>query len=546
MNIIESIQDSFNQFITKQFDNESAAQKMDFSLNTDPQKSEFGDINCNVALMLAKPLGKAPRDIAQEIIKNFSHPLVEKVELAGPGFLNFYLKLKAFQQLAHNLLEQKDEFFKIKKPITRYNVEFVSANPTGPLHIGHGRGGIIGDVLSNILAFIGYDICREHYINDAGSQIQKLGKSLKIRCQQELGQKIELPEDGYQGEYLKDVAQACIKKHGDTVIEKNDKLFSEFAYTNLLALLKKTVDDYNINFDVWFSEKTLHPDKVSAALQTLTNNGYTYQKEGALWFKSTEFGDDKDRVLKKKDGQYTYAAADAAYLLDKAARGFNYLIIVLGQDHHSYPKRLDGIRQALGLNDVKLECILYQLVSIKEGGEQLKLSKRAGRIVGLADITQIVGADIARFFYLNRKADAHLDFDLDLALSKTDENPIYYLQYAYVRTCSILKKSEEHKDLQSISAEDTKYVTREEAHLIKKMVELKTLLHNISHNYQVHLVAYYLLDLAHTFHNYYHHNRVIEPKTVDQSRGRLVLVTLVKEMFDRCLQLMGLSRPEKM
>jgi len=546
MNVVESIQDSFSQFISKQFGDASYAQKMDFALNTDAQKSEFGDINCNIALILAKPLGKAPRDIAQEIIKNFSHPLVEKLELAGPGFLNFYLKLKAFQKLASSLFTQKDNFFKSAQSGIKYNVEFVSANPTGPLHIGHGRGGIIGDVLSNVLAFTGYDVCKEHYINDAGTQIQKLGQSLKIRCQQELGQKVELPEDGYHGEYLKELAQACIKEHGNSVIEKDDELFSQFAYTNLLALLKKTVGDYNISFDVWFSEKTLHPEKVVAAIKQLTDKGYTYEKDGALWFKSTEFGDDKDRVLKKTDGNYTYIAVDAAYLLDKAARGFNYLILVLGQDHHSFPKRLEGIRQALGLKDITLKCILYQLVSIKEGGAQVKLSKRAGRIVNLADITETVGADIARFFYLNRKADAHLDFDLDLALSKTDENPVYYLQYAYVRTCSILKKADEHKKLKTINADDTQHLTRQEALLIKKMVELKTLLNSIAKNYQVHLVAYYLLDLAHTFHNYYHHNRVIEPKTIDQSRGRLVLVVLVKQMFDRCLQLMGVSRPEKM
>jgi len=546
MNALETLKNSFSKFLISHFENQPAIKKMDFELNTDQQKADFGDVNCNIALLLSKPLGKSPRGIAQEIIDNFKNPAVKKIEAAGPGFLNFYLNLEVFQQFAQELFTKKDSFFKLKNPKTNYNVEFVSANPTGPLHLGHGRGGIIGDVLSNVISFLGYKVCREHYTNDAGAQMIKLGNSFKIRCEQIIGKDVEIPENGYHGEYLKELAKECIKEHGQEVINKPSEFFIEYSYKHQLKNLKQTVGGYNISFDMWFSEKTLHPDKVKEALERLKKNGYLYTKDDALWFKSTEFGDDKDRVVKKADGDYTYAAADAAYMLDKAERGFNYLIIVLGQDHHSYPKRLEGIRQALGLNDLTLECILYQIVSIKEGGQKMKLSKRAGRIVGLADITETVGVDIARFFYLNRKADAHLDFDMDLALSKTDENPVYYLQYAYVRTNSILKKAEEHSDLKEITAEDAKHLTDGEVLLIKKMVELKTLLENISHNYQVHLIAYYLLDLAHSFHNYYHHNRVIEPTTVEQSRGRLLLTTLVKEQFERCLQLMGVSRPEKM
>jgi arginyl-tRNA synthetase len=546
MNVIETLKNSFSSFLTETFKAPEQITRMDFVINTDPQKKEFGDINCNIALLLAKPLAKAPREIAQTIIEKFQNASVEKIEMAGPGFLNFHLTLEAFQNLAQELFTEKNSFFKVANPSEKYNIEFVSANPTGPLHLGHGRGGIIGDVLANILHFIGYTTTREHYINDAGAQMIKLGNSLKIRCQQKLGQEVEIPEDGYKGEYLKELAAQCIKEHGKTVLENNDQFFIDYGYTHLLAQLKNTVNSYNINFDVWFSEKTLHPEKIEQAITTLEKNGYLYKKEDALWFKSTEFGDDKDRVLQKADGEYTYAAADAAYLLDKAGRGFNHLIIVLGQDHHSYPKRLNGIRQALGLDTVKLDCILYQLVSIKEGGQQLKLSKRAGRIVGLLDIIETVGTDVARFFYLNRKADAHLDFDLELALSKTDENPVYYLQYAYVRTNSILQKAAEHKEFANITADDAQHLTTGEALLLKKITELKTLLESISQNYQVHLVAYYLLDLAHCFHNYYHHNRVIEPATVEQSRGRLLLTQLVQEQFDRCLQLMGITRPESM
>ena len=538
MNSIEKLQNTFAEFIVSHFKEDAAVRRMDFSLNTDPQKADFGDINTNIALLLSKPLQKNPREVAQEIVDNFQNDMIKKIEIAGPGFINFFLTDQAFKDLAEDLCEERDDFFKAENPDTNYNVEFISANPTGPLHIGHGRGGIIGDVLSNVLNFLGYNTTREHYINDAGAQMQKLGNSLKIRCQQELGEAVELSEDAYQGEYLKGVAQECIKEHGNEVVQKDDQFFIDYGYAKMLQQLKDTVNGYNIDFDVWFSERTLHPKKVEAALKALQDNGYIFEQEGALWFKSTEFGDDKDRVLKKADGDYTYAAADAAYILDKASRGAQTVIIVLGQDHHSYPKRLDGMRQALGLTDVKLDCILYQLVSIKEDGEAMKLSKRAGRIVGLTDIIETVGTDIARFFYLNRKADAHLDFDLKLALSQTEENPVYYLQYAYVRTKSILEKAHEHKEFHHITSKDAEHLTSGEWLIIKKIIELKSLLNNISQNYQVHLIAYYLLDLAHSFHNYYHHNRVIEPKTVEQSRGRLLLTELVKEQFERCLKLM--------
>lgn len=547
MNAIESLKQSFCQFLMSHFSlTPEQRRDVDFVINTDPQKAQFGDINCTVALQLAKQLHKTPREIAQEIVNNFKHPFIKKIEIAGPGFLNFYLALDIFKVLAQELFDQKDTFFKAEQPTIHYNIEFVSANPTGPLHLGHGRGGIIGDTLTRVLKFLGYQVCAEHYINDAGAQMQKLGNSLKIRCQQELGQSIQLPEDAYHGQYLKDLAAQCVNEYGTTVLEQPDTFFIEYGYQHLLTLLKQTLHEYGIEFDVWFSEKTLHAIKIKEALELLQKNGYLYNADGAVWFRSTYFGDDKDRVLKKADGEYTYAAADAAYLLAKAERGFNHIIIVLGQDHHSYPKRLEGIRKALDLDNVKLECIIYQLVSIKEGDQYLKLSKRAGRIIGLSDVTQTVGKDIARFFYLNRKADAHLDFDMDLALSKTDENPVYYLQYAYVRTKSILEKAQEHPGLEGITADDAQYLTDGEVLMLKKIIELKTLLATIATNHQVHLIAYYLLEVAHIFHNYYHHNRVIEPETVGQSRGRLLLTALVKEQFERCLDLMGVSKPETM
>lgn len=544
MNTIQNLEQKFFTFLgtlgVKELPN------IDFKLNTDDQKQQFGDISSNASLMLAKLLDSNPRALAQELADRFSDPNIKKIEIAGPGFLNIFLTEDAFKNVAQELFTEKDHYFEHENPHDIFNLEFVSANPTGPLHLGHGRGGIIGDVLGNIVSFIGYKSTKEHYINDAGAQMTKLGNSLKIRCQQEAGQNIELPEDAYHGEYLKELAEQCVKEHGKDVVDKDDTFFIDYGYTHQLEKLKKTTSDYGITFDNWFSERTLHPDGIEKALERLDKAGKTYEKDGALWFKATDYGDDKDRVLKKADGSYTYAAADAAYMLDKANRGFTTLVIVLGQDHDSYPKRLNGIRQALGLHDLNLDCIIYQLVSMKKDGQAVRMSKRSGAIINLQDVIDEVGSDVARFFYLNRKADAHLEFDLDLALKKTDENPVYYLQYAYVRTLSILKKAAEIPELKDVSKTDAQYLTETENLLIKKMAALQELLEDISHNYQVHLLTYYLLELAHLFHNYYHHNRVIEPKDIHQSRARLFLTILVKDTFERCLKLIGVSRPDKM
>jgi arginyl-tRNA synthetase len=545
MSLIHDLKHHFFSYVSKTFSLETLPH-IEFSLNCDPDKQQFGDMISNAAMILAKPLSTNPRTLAQTIATGFTHPALQKIEVAGPGFLNFYFTHDAFKELAQDLFINKDSYFQLDEPHGIWNIEFVSANPTGPLHLGHGRGGIIGDVLGNVMRFLNFKITKEHYINDAGSQMQKLGMSLKIRCQQACGQSIELPEESYKGEYLVALAQECIKEHGVNVLTQPDSFFVEYGYTHMLALLKKTLAAYGITFDVWFSEKILHNQAIEDALAQLATTGTTYEQGGALWFRSTTFGDDKDRVLRKADGSYTYVAADAAYLLNKAQRGFNKLILVLGQDHHSYPRRLEGIRQALGLTDVTLDCILYQLVSLKEDGQHLRMSKRAGRIIGLNDVIEEVGSDVARFFYLNRKADAHLEFDIDLALKKTDENPVYYLQYAFVRTQAILERTKEHPELLSINAEDVEGLSTEEFLLLKKIASLKELLIDISGNYQVHLLTYYLLDLANIFHNYYHHNRVLEPESVAQSRARLLLIILVRDTFDRCLKLIGISRPDKM
>lgn len=571
MNIIEKIQKSFLDHISKKYDVSSEIlSQVTMALNVDPDKESFGDLTTNVALVLSKILKKSPRDIAQEIVKDFKNEFIEKIEIAGPGFINFTLSLNCFEKILNELLELEDQFFKLDENCskTHYSVEFVSANPTGPLHLGHGRGGIIGDVLGNILKFLGYKVTKEFYINDAGVQIKKLGLSFKIRCQQllEPEKNIELPEDGYHGEYLIDLAKKFIAEAGQrpapipsnknitvnqeilkNLSEEIDEFLAEYAKNALLQRVRNTLEKYGINFDVWFSEKSLYQDNaVDKAIQILKDKGFTYESEGALWFSSTKFGDDKDRVLKKNNGEYTYVASDAAYMQNKISRGAEHLIIVLGQDHHSYVVRLKALMSAFGYNPDQIDIILYQLVTLKESGELVRMSKRAGKIVSLEDVIDTVGTDVARFFYLHRKADAHLDFDIDLALKHTDENPVYYAQYAYVRTGSILEKAKEHPELENLTNADLQGLTLSEKFLIKKIISLKELLKNISVNYQTHLLTYYLLELCQLFHKYYGENRVIDLENISQSRARLILISILRKTFVTCFNLLEINKPERM
>lgn len=548
MNILHSLKHAFIDHCTTLFNlDPTLSQQISFTLNTDESKAAFGDLSSNAAMMIAKAQQQIPRTVAQKIVDSFTHEHIARIEIAGPGFLNLFLTPQAFTILACALAQEKEDFFKLPAhtPRKKFSLEFVSANPTGPLHLGHGRGGIIGDVLGTLLNFIGHSATKEFYINDAGSQIAKLGSCLKIRCQQALGMDVQLPEDGYAGEYLIETARTCVEQYGEAVLSQDDAFFQEYGKTTMLAMIKETLINYGIHYDVWFSELTLHQGDVVRTLEKLKERKMLYEQDGALWFTSTAFGDDKDRVMRKSDGEYTYVAADSAYLQNKADRGFDHLIMVLGQDHHSYVVRLEGLRQALGLRP-PLDIILYQLVSLKEGDEQIRMSKRTGRIVSLADVINTVGPDVARFFYLNKKADAQLEFDVSLALKKTEENPVYYIQYAYVRTNSILTKAANEPALTNITAADAAHMAESERMLLKKIASLQHLLETISTNYQTHALTYYTTELAQAFHSYYAKNRAIDPTNITQSRGRLLLITLVRNTLGTCLHLLGISKPESM
>ncbi len=549
MNVIETIEQQLYQTLINLFDaSPELIKRSQLTINTDAHKQQFGDLSSNAALIIAKERDLNPRKVAAQIKESLSHHFIDRLEIAGPGFLNIFLSAEAFLSLAITMYEQGAHFFAASSaPKESYCIEFVSANPTGPLHIGHGRGGIIGDVLAHILSFCGNSVTKEYYINDAGSQMKKLGTSFKIRCLQALGKEEELPEDSYQGGYLVTLAQECVNEYGTELETKPDEFFIQYAHEHLLQRIKEVLTRYGIIYDVWFSEQVLHnTGAIEAAIDQLAANNHLYEKEGALWFKSAELGDDKDRVIRKASGELTYLAADVAYTQDKVARGFDHLIYILGQDHHGYVARLKAVMAALGYDPARLQVILYQLVTVKESGQALRLSKRAGRIVTLDDIIATVGRDVARFFYLHKKADAHLDFDLELALKHTDENPVYYIQYAYVRTKSIREKAQQFEEFHQITTTDLTSIGEPERLLLKKMASLKELLHTIERNFQTHLLAYYTIELAQTFHSYYSHNKVIDTQNVPTSRARLALVELVGSTLKTTFDLLGISAPDKM
>lgn len=516
--------------------------------NISEQRLNFGDLSTNCALILAPVVQLPPREVAAIIqTKLTNDKSIASISIAGPGFLNITLTPECYTQLAHQSYTAIAQLVKPSTKVESCNVEYVSANPTGPLHFGHGRGGIIGNTLARVLQFAGVTTTAEFYINDAGRQILKLGESLRIRYAQWCGQVVELPEDGYHGEYLQDIAKELYDQHGTSLEGKSDEYFAQYAQTLLLERITQTLEGYGVSFDVWFSEKTLHESgAIDEAIDTLRERGHVYEHDDALWFRSTSFGDDKDRVLKRSNGSWTYVAADIAYLLNKLNRGFKKLVMVLGQDHHSYVVRLHAVLQAFGYDKSVLDIILYQLVTIKNEGELVRLSKRSGNIVALDDVVEAVGKDCARFFYLNRKPDAHLDFDIGLALKQTDENPVYYIQYALVRCKSIIRNALENSAFNNINPADMTEFTEYERLLLRKIASLKNTLETVINSYQTHLISYYTIELAQLLHRYYSTHRVIDAENIAISRHRLAVISCMENALELCLELLGLSLPESM
>ena len=515
-----------------------------------PPEKQFGDFATNFAMQSARVFHKNPRQIAQEIASRLEGDWLDHTQVAGPGFLNFYLKANVLYDSFAKILAAGETYGQLpKKDAGRIQVEYVSANPTGPLHVGHGRGAAAGSALVNLLRAAGYDVESEYYINDAGNQMNILAASVNARDLELLGKEVTFPENGYHGADIVDTAKRIIEKDGDKYLALSEEerldLFKDLAYREKLALLKEDLAAFHVTFDHWFSERTLHPDAIRAAVEKLKANGKIYEKDGALWLKSTEYGDDKDRVVIRDNGVPTYLAADIAYHDNKYARGFERLINIWGADHHGYVCRVKAAMSALGHDAEKLTVLLLQMVALYRDGELVKMSKRTGQSVTLNELMEEVGTDAARYFFLMRSLDSQLDFDLDLAKKKSNDNPVYYIQYAHARIMSIFRQAEEAGLALSEKPALSLLTDASEVELIKKIEEYPEEIDRAASDYAPQRIARYAYDIAALFHSFYNKCRIMgtEPKLAE---ARLALVTVTAHVIRHALGILGVSAPDHM
>lgn len=519
-----------------------------------PKEKAHGDYSTNMAMQLARVAKKAPRAIAEAIVENFDKTKVsiEKMEIAGPGFINFYMNNSYLTELIPVILEAGTSYGETNIGNgQKIQVEFVSANPTGTLHLGHARGAAVGDSLCNILDKAGYDVSREYYINDAGNQINNLALSVDARYFQALGHDKPMPEDGYHGEDIIGIGKELAEAYGDKYVnmEESERLafFREYGLKYELAKLQKDLQEFRVEFDEWFSETSLYQNgKIDKALDKIREQGHIYEEDGAVWFRSTTFGDDKDRVLVKGDGSYTYLTPDIAYHKDKLERGFEKLINIWGADHHGYIPRMKAAIQALGYDKDTLEVEIIQMVNLFQNGEKVKMSKRTGKAVTMRDLMEEVGLDAVRYFFAMRSADSHLDFDMDLAVSKSNENPVYYAQYAHARICSMLRQGEEQNLIPDGNVELNYISSEKEIELLKKLGEFPAAVAEAASKRIPHRVTNYIYELSSALHSFYNAEKVLDPENAEKSRARLALVKAVQITLQNSLSLIGVSAPEKM
>ena len=524
----------------------------DVLLEVPPQK-EFGDFATNIAMQSARIAHKSPRMIADVLLKHLDAPWLEKAEVAGAGFINFFLKHDIIYDTLCHILEQGKQYGQAPlRAEDTVQVEYVSANPTGPLHVGHGRGAAYGSALVNLLRAAGYNVQSEYYINDAGNQMNNLAASVNARYLELLGKKAEIPENGYHGADIIDTARAIIEQDGDKYLQMDEKdrleIFKNRAYEEKLKALKRDLESFNVTFDKWFSERTLHPEAIKKACETLKGNGNMYEKDGALWLKSTEYGDDKDRVVIRDNGVPTYLAADIAYHKNKYERQFKKLINIWGADHHGYVARVKAAMAALGLDPNQLEILLLQMVSLFRNGELVKMSKRTGQAITLNELIEEVGTDAARYFFIMRSLDTQLDFDLDLAKSHSNENPVYYIQYANARIFSIYKQVAENGDVFDMTWKNTKWDKLKEERelaLIKKMAAYPEEIRKAAADRAPHRIAHFVYEMAGLFHAFYNNCHIIQTDK-ELEEARLALVTAVQITIANCLAVLGISAPETM
>ncbi|UPM54269.1 arginine--tRNA ligase [Gottfriedia acidiceleris] len=519
-----------------------------------PKDKTHGDFSTNMAMQLARVAKKAPRMIAEELINSFdqSKASIKKVEIAGPGFINFYMDNSYLTDLIPMIIKSGNEYGQTNFGNgEKILVEFVSANPTGDLHLGHARGAAFGDSLCNILDKAGYEVTREYYINDAGNQINNLTFSVEARYMQALGMDKEMPADGYHGSDIIEIGKTLAAEFGDRYVNEPEetryKFFREYGLKLEMEKLQRDLRNFRVEFDVWYSETSLYQNgKVLEALDDLKQRGETYEEEGATWFRSTTYGDDKNRVLIKSDGTYTYLTPDIAYHRDKLSRGADKLIDILGADHHGYIPRMKAAIQALGYNADTLEVEIIQMVQLYQDGEKVKMSKRTGKAVTLRDLMEEVGTDATRYFFAMRGCDSHLDFDMDLAVSTSNENPVYYSQYAHARVCSILRQGEEMGIVYNGEADYSLVSSEKEYELLKKLGEFPATVSLAASKRTPHHITNYVFELAGTFHSFYNAEKVLDAENVEKSKARLALMKAVQVTLQNALALVGVSAPEKM
>ncbi len=519
-----------------------------------PNNPKFGDFSTNAAMVLSKENGIAPRKLAEELAKELKKSKsFKKVEIAGPGFINFVIAPLLYQDSLWQIFKSGGDYGKADNGKgQKVHLEFVSANPTGPLNIVSARAAAYGDSLYRVMRRVGYEPFREFYINDAGNQVDILAESIELRLREIHGERLdEFPFEAYHGDYVKQLAQRLNSLEGVRVFMLPEKErmehLKEFALNEILAMQKSSLEKFDVYFDSWVSEKTLRMEGVvEEVLSYLAEADCTYEKDDAIWFCSTKFGDDKDRVLMKSDGSITYFVPDLAYHLTKLQRGFEKLIDVFGPDHHGYVPRLIAAFKALNYNENILEIIFLQQVNLFESGE--RISKRAGKIVTMDDLLSVVGRDATRYFFIARKANAHMNFDLDLALKQNPENPVYYCQYAHARICSILKKAKKDKILPKSWTKEMigKLVRPEEFTLIQKLADFPELLINVAEQREPYRLTVYAEELSALFHRYYTKFKVVSEKHKELSHARLLLIEAIRIVLALCFALMGISAPEKM
>lgn len=518
-----------------------------------PKQREFGDLATNVAMLWAKSAKKPPRAIAETILKNIEDPqgILARIEIAGPGFLNFTFSPQFYYQQLREISAGKGADLDLGHG-QKVQVEFASVNPTGPLHVGHGRVAVIGDVLARLHEATGFQVEREYYVNDAGNQMENLGLSLYARYREAFGEAVKFPEAGYPGDYVKDLAAQAKLEYGEKFLHEDKEaavdFFRQYGGDALLETIRAQLKAFGIEFDSFFSERAMRErDEVATSMDLLRGRDLLYAQDGAEWYRSTQFGDDKDRTVIKSDGELTYFASDIAYHRNKYERKFDKLINVWGADHHGYVPRLTAAMQGLGYDPGVLKVVLVQMVQLTRAGEPVRMGKRTGEFVSLEEVLEEVGRDAARFFFLMRKSDSHLDFDLDLAKRQSSENPVFYVQYAHARVSSIFEQAD--KSGLALGAREAVTVERlvlpEEMELIRKLIQFNDVLEECVRELEPHRMVFYLLDLAGEFHRYYNRHRVIS-EDAGLSRARLLLIENVQKTVRRGLEILGVEAPVKM